>query len=121
MPSRPNIPAPGTPSTNGQQTAAPGGRAPGGRFAPGNAGGPGNPHAAEVGKHRARLFRAARAKDVDQALRTIREIMARSGGKDSDRLAAARLLLDRLIGPAVELDIIERMERLEAAIMEGKR
>jgi len=106
-----------TPSPNGTQTAPPGGRSPGGRFAPGNAGGPGNPHAAEVGRHRARLFKAARAKDVDQALRTIREIMAKSGGKDSDRLAAARLLLDRLIGPAVELDIIERLIALEQAIL----
>ena len=35
-------------------------------------------------------------------------------GKDSDRLAAARLRLDRLIGPAVEVDLIERMEALEA-------
>jgi len=43
--------------------------------------------------------------------------MAKSGGKDSDRLAAARLLLDRLIGPAVELDIIERLIALEQAIL----
>ena len=106
---------PAPPSTNGEQTAAAAGRAPSGRFAKGNSGGPGNPLAAEVGKHRARLFKAARAKDVDQALKTIREVMSK--GKDSDRLAAAKLLLDRLIGPAVELDLLERLQRLEEAIL----
>jgi hypothetical protein len=105
------------PSPNGQQTAA--GRGPHGRFAPGNGGGPGNPFAAEVGKHRARLFKAARAKDVDQALKTIREIMAK--GKDADRLAAAKLLLDRLLGPAIELDILERLEALEEAILKEEK
>ena len=89
-------------------------RGPGGRFAKGWKGGPGNPLAAEVGKHRARLFKAARATDVDKALATIREVMGK--GKDGDRLAAAKLLLDRLLGPALELDLIERLEVLEAAI-----
>ena len=84
-------------------------------FRQGQRGGPGNPFAAEVGKHRGRLFRAARAKDVDQALKTIRAVM--SEGKDSDRLTAARMMLDRLIGPAVELDIFQRLEALEAAIL----
>jgi hypothetical protein len=92
------------------------GRGAGGRFAKGWKGGPGNPLAAEVGRHRARLFKAARANDVDKALKTIREIMA--DGKDSDRLAAARLLLDRLIGPTVEADLIERLEALEAIFRE---
>ena len=102
-----------TPSPNGGQMAA-AGRGPGGRFAKGWKGGPGNPCAAEVGKHRARLFKAARAKDVPTALKTIREIMGK--GKDADRLAAARMMLDRLVGPTVELDLIERLEALEAEI-----
>jgi hypothetical protein len=105
------------PSTNGEQKAADG-RGPNGRFAPGWKGGPGNPFAAEVGKLRARLFKAARAKDVDQALKTIREIMSK--GKDSDRLTAARLLLDRLLGPPLELDLIERIETLEATVNSRK-
>ncbi len=114
------------PSTNGGQTApepaatvpelAAAGRGARGRFAPGNPGGPGNPLAAEVGKHRARLFKAARAKDVNQALATIREVMTDPDGKASDRLAAAKLLLDRLLGPALELDLLERLEALEATI-----
>ena len=113
---------PALPLTNGPQTVVseppPAGRTQRGRFALGNPGGPGNPLAAEVGKHRARLFKAARADDIDQALETIREVMSK--GKDGDRLAAARLLLDRLIGPAVELDLIERLERLEEAILGSK-
>ena len=76
------------PSPNGGQS----GRDPRGRFAKGN-GGPGNPYAAEVGKRRARLMKAIRNKDIDQAVKVMREVMA--GGKDSDRLAAAKLLLDR--------------------------
>ena len=111
---------PAPPSTNGEQTAAAkpaAARGARGRFAPGNGGGPGNPFAAEVGKHRARLFKAARAKDVQTALATIREIMTDAKGKESDRLTAARMMLDRLIGPAIELDILERLEALEAAIL----
>jgi hypothetical protein len=98
------------PSTNGGQT----GRDTCGRFVKGNSGGPGNPHAAAVGKYRARLFQAIRDEDIDQAIKTIRAIMAK--GKDSDRLAAARLLLDRAIGPPVEMDLIERLEKLEAVL-----
>ena len=79
------------PSPNGGQTARD--RDPRGRFAKGNSGGPGNPYAAEVGKRRARLIKAIRNKDIDQAVKVMREVMA--GGKDSDRLAAAKLLLDR--------------------------
>lgn len=104
-------------SNRGQTVSA--GRGPGGRFAPGCAPGPGNPLAGEVQKHRQRLFRAARAADVSKALATIRAVMTK--GKDSDRLAAARLLLDRLIGPAVEADLLERLEVLEQTILGGKK
>ena len=100
------------PSPNGGQTAPD--RDPRGRFAKGNSGGPGNPYAAEVGKRRARLIKAIRNKDIDQAVKVMREVMA--GGKDSDRLAAAKLLLDRALGPIVEADLLERLEQLEAAL-----
>jgi hypothetical protein len=36
--------------------------------------------------------------------------------RDSDRLAAAKLLLDRAIGPIVEADLIERLEKLETLL-----
>ena len=99
------------PSANGRQTD---GRDPRGRFAAGNRGGPGNPFAAEVGKRRARLIKAIRDKDMNQAVKVMREVMA--DGKDSDRLAAAKLLLDRAIGPIVEADLIRRLEILERTL-----
>jgi hypothetical protein len=99
------------PSTNGRQTD--------GRFAKGNPGGPGNPFAAKVGKYRARMYRAIKRDDIDLAIKTIRDICG-GDSKDSDRLAAARLLLDRAIGPPVEADLIERLERLEQSV-EGKK
>jgi hypothetical protein len=100
------------PSTNGGQTARD--RDPCGRFAKGNGGGPGNPFAAEVGKRRAKLMKSIKAKDIDQAVKVMREVMA--SGKDSDRLAAAKLLLDRALGPIIEVDLIARLEALEAAL-----
>ena len=40
-------------------------------------------------------MKAIRNKDIDQAVKVMREVMA--GGKDSDRLAAAKLLLTVLV------------------------
>jgi hypothetical protein len=111
MPAMPKGEKMSEPSTNGRQTDE---RDPRGRFAKGNAGGPGNPYAAEVGKRRGRLIKAIRNKDIDLAVRVMREVMA--GGKDSDRLAAAKLLLDRAIGPSVEADLIQRLEILERTL-----
>jgi len=95
------------PSPNGPQT----GRKANGQFAKGNGGGPGNPHAALVGKNRARLYEIIRTGDIELAVKTMRAIMRK--GKDSDRLAAARLLLDRALGPIVALDFDERLAELE--------
>ncbi len=74
-------------------------------------GGPGNPNAARVGKNRARLYEIIRAADIELAVKTMREVMR--SGKDSDRLAAARLLLDRALGPIAALDIEERLAEVE--------
>ena len=109
------------PSANGGQTAA-AGRDAGGRFVKGNGGGPGNPAAAQVGKNRARLYEIIRAADIDLAVKTMREMMRT--GKDSDRLAAARLLLDRALGPIQAVDIEERLaevERLAAELQHGSK
>jgi hypothetical protein len=107
------------PLPNGGQT----GRDQRGRFAKGNPGGPGNPFASEVGKRRARLMKAITNRDIDQAVKVMREVM--TSGKDSDRLTAARLLLDRAIGPIVEADLIARLEQLEEVMgssrLGGKR
>ena len=95
------------PSTNGDQT----GRNAKGQFALGNAGGPGNPHAALVGKNRARLYEIIRAADIDLAVKTIRSVMR--NGKGSDRLNAVRLLLNRALGPIQAVDIEDRLTQLE--------
>lgn len=76
------------------------GRDAGGRFAIGNAGGPGNPHAKRVAELRTMLLDAV----TDDDLRAIiRALVARA--RDGD-LAAIRELLDRIIGrPAQQVTV----------------
>ena len=100
------------PSANRQQT----GRTANGQFAKGNSGGPGNPQAALVGKNRARLYEIVRAADIELAVKTMRDVMR--NGKDSDRLAAARLLLDRALGPSAAVDFEERLAQAERLLAE---
>lgn len=87
-----------------------------GRFAPGNPGGPGNPRAADVGRLRARFFASIKDENMDRALAVIVELMDKTDARDSDRLAAARELIDRVIGKAVAADLLERIERLESLL-----
>ena len=87
-----------------------------GRFAKGNAGGPGNPHAAQVGQLRRRLLQEIKSSDIELAIRTMREVMRDKGAKDADRLRAAETLLERALGKPVELDLIERMEQMERLV-----
>lgn len=105
--------------SNGRHTGNGDGRDGRGRFAKGNNASPGNPNIAQIGKLRARFFKAIRAKDVTQALSTIRSVM--KDGRDNDRMAAARELLDRVLGKAVQSDFHERLEALEAHFAEGNR
>lgn len=91
------------------------GRTPGGRFAPGNAGGPGNPHAATVAKLRAAILAAVTPEDIDGI---IRALVHRAKGGD---MAAIRELLDRAIGRPTDADLAERIERLERAAEELRR
>lgn len=87
-----------------------GGRAPNGRFAPGNRGGPGNPLAGKIGKLRAALVAAVTEEDIREIARSL--IEAAKGGD----VRAVKELLDRTIGRPVETDLIERLEALEAAL-----
>ena len=91
-----------------------------GRFAPGNPGGPGNPNAGEVSRHRAKFFAALRDDDVEKALGVIRSLMNSSKAKSGDRLAAARELLDRVIGKVIQQDLLERMERMERMLNDSE-
>ena len=82
---------------------------PKGRFAKGNPGGPGNPLAKKANQLRVALSKAVTVADI----RTIAKKMidlAREGD-----IQAAKLVFDRALGPIVEVDVIERIEALEAA------
>jgi len=76
-----------TPSPNGDN-----GRGSGGRFAKGNAGGPGNPHARRVGEIRAKLLAAVTDEDLETIIQTL-VAKAKAGEQ-----WAVKELLSRLIG-----------------------
>jgi len=84
-----------------------------GRFVPGNAGGPGNPHAAQVARLREELLQAVTAADLRDVIEAIL-VKAKTGDP-----IAAKLLFDRLLGPAIAIDIMERIEALETVVRNG--
>ncbi len=90
------------PSANGGN-----GRDGSGRFAKGYGGGPGNPHARRVARFRSALLKAVTPADVREVVATLLA-QAKSGD-----VPAIRELFQRLLGPPVELDMIERLEALE--------
>jgi len=94
-----------TPLPNGDN-----GRDEHGRFTAGNAGGPGNPHAAQVGRLRSALLNAVTEDDMrDVVLALVRK------AKDAD-VVAARVLFDRVLGKPIEADLIARIEALEEQV-----
>ncbi len=93
------------PSPNGSN-----GRDGHGRFAQGNAGGPGNPYAGKVAKLRSALLAAVTEDDVRQIVERLVRL-----AKEGD-LAAVRELFLRTLGRPLEPDILERLESLEAAV-----
>jgi hypothetical protein len=98
-------------STNGAN-----GRTSGGRFAPGNRGGPGNPHAKRVARLRSALFKAVTPADLRDVVAAL--LGAAKGGD----VAAARELFQRCLGPPTELDLIERLDVLEKQLADlGRR
>ena len=87
------------------------GRGPDGRFRPGNRAGKGNPLAKKAQKLRTALFRAVTPTDL-------REIVKRLVGvaKGGD-VQAAKLILERLLGPPVPADFQDRLDRLEELLI----
>ncbi len=81
-----------------------------GKFAVGNKLGKGNPFASQVNKLRSAMLNAVTAEDMTAL--TARLLAQSLKGN----VAASRVLLDRLLGPSVACDILERLERLEATI-----
>ena len=85
-----------------------------GRFVKGNTGGPGNPLAKRAARIRSALMQAVTAKDIREI--TIQLVQKAKSGD----LAAIKILLDRTIGPPVEVDLLERLDALEHIIQERR-
>ena len=83
-----------SPSTNGAN-----GRGAGGRFAKGNAGGPGNPHARHVARLRLALFKSVQPADLRQV---VAALLAQAKAGD---VASIKELMQRLLGPPDEAKI----------------
>ncbi len=85
------------------------GRGPDGKFAPGNAGGPGNPHARAIGQLRTAMMSSVSADDVGEVVRGL--VRAAKLGEPW----AVREFLDRLFGKPEAFDLVEKLVDLEAA------
>lgn len=81
-----------------------------GRFLPGCKPGPGNPYANRVAKLREAGWKSVKPSEIKHVFRKLL-LLALQGD-----VSAARLLLDRLLGPCVEADLIERIDKLEAVL-----
>lgn len=93
---------------------SPNGRDGRGRFVRGNKGGPGNPYARRIGRLRSALLDAVTPEDLREvAAALVREA---KGGS----VPAAREIIDRLLGPPVAADIVERLEALERLLATKK-
>jgi hypothetical protein len=90
------------PSTNGRTIS--------GQFASGNKGGPGNPHARRVARLRSALLRAVTPDDLTAVVNALLT-QAKAGD-----VQAAKELLQRLLGPPVAEDVLERLRGLEQAL-----
>ena len=75
------------------------GRNPNGRFAPGNKGGPGNPHAAKVAELRSALLEAVTPEDIAEVVGSLLT-QAKAGD-----IAAAKVLFDRCLGRVALADV----------------
>jgi hypothetical protein len=92
----------GSPSPNGRN-----GRDAGGRFAKGNAGGPGNPFSRRAAELRTALYEAVTPDDL-RAI--VKKLVKHAKAGD---VTAAREVLNRLLGKPEPVDLLERIEALE--------
>jgi hypothetical protein len=104
-----------SPLSNGPQSDRDGN----GRFKPGHRlPGPGNPNLMELNRHRAAMLSGVKDRDIKRAMKVMVEIMDDEKGKPTDRLAAAKALLDRVLGTPASSEILERIEALEQLVLE---
>ncbi len=86
--------------TNGQRDTR-------GRFGPRNSGGPGNPYSKRTAELRAAMYAAIKPQDVAEIVTAlIRE--AKKGN-----IQAAKEILERSVGRAIEAEVLERIHELE--------
>jgi len=85
-----------------------------GRFTQGNKEGRGNPFAHKVNKLRAALLQEVSEKNIRAILKNVVK-QAEQGD-----LAAVKILLDRIFGPPIPADLIQRLEELERTIGDQK-
>ncbi|MDD5728621.1 MAG: hypothetical protein PHV59_08665 [Victivallales bacterium] len=97
-----------TPSTNGDN----GGRDSAGRFTKGNPGGKGNPYAKQVAQLRAAMMKAVTKKDIQDIVKKL-VTEAKTGN-----IRAIDLLLTRIFGTPVSVDVLEEINEMEQAINE---
>ena len=83
------------------------GRDANGRFAPGNRGGPGNPHAKKVAQLRSALLETV---TVDDMKAVMLKLVATA--RDGD-LPAIKEMFERVLGKPIEADLMERLDALE--------
>jgi ribosomal protein L17 len=84
-----------------------------GRFLPGNKGGPGNPFGKRVANLRKALMDAVTEDDLTEVVESLI-----TKAKNGD-IAAIKVLFDRLFGPPIAADLLERIEQLEQQITGG--
>jgi hypothetical protein len=94
---------------------SPNGRSTNGRFAPGNAGGPGNPHCRRVAQLRAVLLETV----TDDDLRAVVQRLV--GLAKSGHVPAIRELLDRLLGKSIATVAVEEPNELDFLTREQMR
>ena len=88
------------------------GRDASGRFAVGNKGGPGNPYTRKAGLLRKAMFEEVTEDDMRRVVRKLVQLA------EAGNVAAVREFIDRCVGKPIEADLIERLEALEAAVLE---
>jgi hypothetical protein len=99
-----------SPSPTGANGEGNGGRGPDGRFGRGNGCGRGNPHAKRVAQLRGALLDAVSPADL-KAVAAALLAQAKAGD-----VAAARELFQRLLGPPVDLETLDRIAALERQV-----
>lgn len=91
-------------------TTASNGRGSNGKFGPGNKVAKGNPFAKRVARLRSALFKAVSPNDLHDVLAAL--LMQAKAGD----VASIKELLQRLLGPPEGVDLMERLDALEAKI-----